>query len=146
MASAATYCTLWPTPSDFCTLCFNFSLSFTLEAAPPVMMDLIKIPRSCIPCADAVVLPLTLTPSPAEPVSFKAMFIFSISLFLLDVMLSSSPALSGGCGGKTLMALSWELCCGCCCCCFKVHPRGTEARAREKDHKRYRNNVLLTKM
>lgn len=46
----------------------------TFDAAPPLIIALTKMPKSRFaPVSDGFVLPLTLTPKPAELVSFKAM-------------------------------------------------------------------------
>lgn len=44
-------------------------MTLALQAAPPLMMDLTKMPRSAWSSFER--LPFTLTPSPAEPESFR---------------------------------------------------------------------------
>lgn len=71
---------------------------FTLDAAPPWITDLTKIPRSLVPRSVDMVFPLTLTPSPADPVSDRGMSKRRISLFRPAVREPSvSPDLSCGC-------------------------------------------------
>ena len=72
----------------------------TFEAAPPVMTDLMKIPKSLVPASVVDVLPLTLTPSPADPVSLSGISNDNTSRLLVDVKTESSagtPARSLGC-------------------------------------------------
>lgn len=55
--------------SDFCTFSYASEYAVTLYAAPPCIMDLMKIPRSSPVSLD--LFPLRLTPSPAEPLSLS---------------------------------------------------------------------------
>ena len=54
------------------------------------MTDLMKMPRSWAPASVVVVLPLTLTPSPADPVSLRGMSKVMMSLFLVTGVLGWS--------------------------------------------------------
>lgn len=62
----------------------------TLDAAPPLMMDLTKIPKSAWFSFDR--LPLTLTPSPADPESFSGTSNVRNSLVPSGVRTSSSSS------------------------------------------------------
>ena len=63
----------------------------TLDAAPPGITDLINIPKSTDPLAVEVLLPLTLTPRPAEWDSFRGIWNVKISLcFQGNMPVSSS--------------------------------------------------------
>lgn len=76
----------------------NIIMYPTLLAAPPWITDFTKIPRSRVPLSVVIVLPLTLTPRPAEPDSDRGMSRRRISLFRLAVSSPSvSPDFSGGC-------------------------------------------------
>lgn len=65
-------------------------LPLTLDAAPPLIMDLTKIPRSAWFSFDR--LPLTLTPSPADPESFSGTSNVRNSLVPSGVRTSSSSS------------------------------------------------------
>ncbi len=57
------------TPPGSCGLQRDAARLLTLQAAPPVIMDLTKMPRSA--WLSLALLPLTLTPNPADPESLR---------------------------------------------------------------------------
>ena len=62
------------------------------------MIDLMKMPRSVVPSGLVVVLPLTLTPNPADPESLSRMLKQWTSLVAFGArVVCSSAALSVGC-------------------------------------------------
>lgn len=77
---------LWKTEEDQSTQTFPL----TLDAAPPLIMDLTKIPKSAWFSFDR--LPLTLTPSPADPESFSGTSKVRNSLVPSGVRTSSSSS------------------------------------------------------
>ena len=77
----------------------NWSITNTLDAAPPEMTALIKMPMSCTFWPRVDVRPLTLTPNPAEPLSLSGM---SRDKTSFSEVMSSSGDFSGGCKA------SWE--------------------------------------
>lgn len=68
----------------------NIPTNITLDAAPPLIMDLTKIPKSAWFSFDR--LPLTLTPSPADPESFSGTSKVRNSLVPSGVRTSSSSS------------------------------------------------------
>lgn len=77
---------LWKTEEDQSTQ----MSPLTLDAAPPLIMDLTKIPKSAWFSFDR--LPLTLTPSPADPESFSGTSNVRNSLVPSGVRTSSSSS------------------------------------------------------